>query len=107
VRGLWYTNDVKREVPTRDTKMGDEVHRVKKVRKKKNSLLTTIAPYGIMRAREKENYPGKPRGSRQVSSRKNIRLDKKKCLTKSTKYAIIQIQGEGSDGKPHQINEMR
>jgi hypothetical protein len=33
-------NTVKREVPTRDTKMGDEVHRVKKVRKKKNSLLT-------------------------------------------------------------------
>lgn len=25
--------------------------------------------------REKENYPGKPRGSSQVSSRKNIRLD--------------------------------
>ena len=35
-----YTIIVKREVPTRDTKMGDEVHRVKKVRKKKNSLLT-------------------------------------------------------------------
>ena len=42
------------------------------------------------------------RGSSQVSSRKNIRLDKKKCLTKSTRYAIIQIQGEGNDGKPHQ-----
>ena len=27
--------------------------------------------------REKENCPGKPRGSRQVSSRKNIRLGKK------------------------------
>ncbi len=27
---------------------------------------------------EKENYPGKPRGSRQVSSRKNIRLGTKR-----------------------------
>ena len=45
---VWYTNNVKREVPTRDTMMGDEVHRVKKVRKKKNSLLTNPTKHGII-----------------------------------------------------------
>jgi hypothetical protein len=45
---MCYYNDVKREVPTRDTKMGDEVHRVKKVRKKKNSLLTNQIIYDII-----------------------------------------------------------
>jgi hypothetical protein len=35
---MWYNvRAVKREAPARGTKMGDEVHRVKKVRKKKNS----------------------------------------------------------------------
>jgi len=37
---MWNKNNVKREVPPRDAKMGDELHGVKKVRKKKNFLLT-------------------------------------------------------------------
>jgi hypothetical protein len=51
--GLWYTNNVKREVPTRDAKMGDEVHRVKKVRKKKNSLLTNPLKCDTIRVQKK------------------------------------------------------
>ena len=44
---LCYYNNVKREVP-KDAKMGDEVHRVKKVRKKKNFLLTNQIKYDIL-----------------------------------------------------------
>ena len=98
--------------------MGDEVHRVKKVRKKKNSLLTNPLECDIIKAQREDEtltetfrsvdertiYYGRDtlqktpcqfrksdtpmrlkltrqeklsRGSRQVSSRKNIRLGKK------------------------------
>ena len=60
-----YTIIVKREVPTRDTMKGDEVHRVKKVRKKKNSLLTNSTKCGTINSRgEGKAVPQRERPTR-------------------------------------------